>query len=138
MLRPCACPHQEVVGRLFESLRVYLRENPVGHVMAGRADISWGPDILGEPDVFVAPLDEVRTLDWSSVKDRRLVVEVLIPSSERYDRFTKRRLYQEQGISLYWAVDADRHEGEVWTPDARFPVVERERLTWHPAGAGKA
>ena len=113
MLRPCACPHQEVVGRLFESLRVYLRENPVGHVMAGRADISWGPDILVEPDVFVAPLDEVRTLDWSSVKDLRLVVEVLSPSSERYDRFTKRRLYQEQGIPLYWAVDADRHEVEV-------------------------
>lgn len=24
---------------------------------------------------------------------------------------------------------------EVWTPDAQFPIIERERLTWHPRGA---
>ena len=129
--------HQEVAARLGETLRAYLREFPVGHAITGRADISWGPDILVEPDVFVAPLDQVRTLDWASVKDLRLVAEVLSPSSVRYDRFTKRRLYQERGIPVYWIVDPDRHEVEVWTPDARFPQVERERLTWHPAGAAK-
>ena len=24
---------------------------------------------------------------------------------------------------------------EVWTPEAVFPVLERERVAWHPAGA---
>ncbi|OLC74724.1 MAG: hypothetical protein AUH78_10770 [Gemmatimonadetes bacterium 13_1_40CM_4_69_8] len=129
--------YQEVVARLAEMLRAYLRAFPVGHAIAGRADISWGPDILVEPDVFVAPLDQVRTLDWASVKDLLLVVEVLSPSSLRYDRFTKRRLYQEQGIPVYWIVDAERREVEVWTPDARVPVLERERLRWHAAGAAQ-
>jgi len=59
---------------------------------------------------------------------------VLSPSSIRADRFTKRRLYQEQGVGTYWVVDADAQLVEVWTPEAIFPVFERERLTWHPAG----
>jgi hypothetical protein len=55
--------------------------------------------------------------------------------SKRADRFTKRRLYQDVRIPAYWIVDADAHEVEFWTPDVRFPFIERERLVWHPAGA---
>jgi len=60
---------------------------------------------------------------------------VLSPSSVRSDRFQKRRLYQEQGVPLYWIVDADAHVVEVWTPDVRFPRIERETMTWQPDGA---
>ncbi len=38
-------------------------------------------------------------------------------------------------MPVYWVVDADRHEVEVWTPEATFPTLERERVTWQPAGA---
>jgi Uma2 family endonuclease len=64
-----------------------------------------------------------------------LTIEVLSPSSMRADRFTKRRLYQDVGIPHYWIVDADVHEVEIWTPEARFPEVERARVTWQPDGA---
>lgn len=90
-----------------------------------------------QPDLFVADLDELRHSEaWSAVRTLYLVVELLRPSSLRADRFTKRRLYQEQGIPVYWIVDIDNRQVEVWTPEALFPVVERERLTWrHPAAA---
>ena len=39
------------------------------------------------------------------------------------------------GIPVYWMVDADERVVEVWTPEATFPVFERERLVWHPEGA---
>jgi Uma2 family endonuclease len=130
--------HQEVTIRLLRVLGDYLDREPVGHLLQSPADISWGPDILVQPDLFVAPLAQVRTLEWTNVKDLLLVIEVLSPSSKRGDRFTKRRLYQEQGIPLYWIVDGDEHLVEVWTPDARFPVVERGGLVWHPIGAARA
>ncbi len=66
-----------------------------------------------------------------------LVAEVLCPSSSRFDRFAKRRRYQEAGVPLYWIVDADERAAEVWTPTDAFPAFERERLLWHPAGAGR-
>jgi Uma2 family endonuclease len=127
--------HQRVVRRLVTAIDRYVASRPVGEVFTSPADLSWGPDILVQPDLFVVRLDEARTLDWARMQHVLLAVEVLSPSSSRADRFTKRRLYQEVGIPLYWLVDADAQVVEVWTPDATFPSFERERLVWHPAGA---
>jgi Uma2 family endonuclease len=126
--------HQEVITRLQVALTLYLREHPAGHLFASPADISWGPDILVQPDLFVVALDEARTLDWARMRSLLLVIEVLSPSSLRADRFTKRRLYQEMGIPLYWIVDADAGSVEVWTPDAVFPAAPVRELGWEPAG----
>jgi Uma2 family endonuclease len=128
--------HDVVENRLRHTLTSYLEREPVGIVMGPVADISWGrDDLLLSPDILVAPTGEVRTLDWSRIRGLLLVAEVLSPSTARYDRFTKRRVFQEQGVPLYWIVDGDARQVEVWTPDATFPTFERERLTWHPAGA---
>jgi len=127
--------HQEVAGRLFVSLHGYLQLHRFGHAFQSPADISWGPEVLVQPDVFVADSQEVRSLEWSKVKTLLLAVEVLSPSTSRYDRFTKRRLYQEVGIPLYWIVDPDQKAIEVWTPESQFPTIERERVTWKPEGA---
>lgn len=127
--------HQRVVHRLATALETYVRAHPVGEVLASPADISWGPDILVQPDLFVASLAETRTGDWSRVQTLLLAIEVLSPSTTRADRFTKRRLFQEVGVPLYWIVDPDLRQAEVWMPAAAFPAVERESLVWHPGGA---
>ena len=128
--------HQEIVARLLVALHEYWRAHaPHLHVCISPADISWGPDILVQPDVFVLPKSEVRTQDWARMKSLVLTIEVLSPSTARYDRFTKRRLYQEVGIPHYWIVDPENHAVEIWTPKATSPVVERERVVWRPEGA---
>jgi Uma2 family endonuclease len=130
--------HQELVGRLYRTIATYLERERVGHVLFSPADISWAPDTLVQPDVFVADLAQARTLEWSQMQRLLLVAEVLSPASVRADRFTKRRRYQEAGVGLYWVVDGDARAVEVWTPEAQFPLVERVRLVWHPAGAATA
>jgi hypothetical protein len=36
-------------------------------------------------------------------------------------------------VAAYWIVDSVAHQVEAWTPDAIFPDVRHERLTWrHP------
>jgi Uma2 family endonuclease len=127
--------HQELAGRLYRALVDYLETEPIGHALFSPADISWGPDTLVQPDVFVAPLDLVRTGDWSRIRTLLLVIEILSPSTARYDRFTKRRLYLAQGVPAYWIVNGGDRNVEVWSPDAVFPRVETEQLVWHPAGA---
>lgn len=131
-------PHQYVVTPLMLQLGPYLVRNPVGQLFTSPADISWSEDVLVQPDVFVADLHEARTLDWARMKTLLLAVEVLGPSTRRYDRFTKRRVYQEFGVPWYWMVDIDGRAVEVWTPEARLPAIERERVVWHPEGASEA
>jgi len=130
--------HQVVLQRLQLALGTYLEREPVGQLLTSPADISWGPDILVQPDLFVVDLAEARTLDWGRMRTLRLAVEILSPSSARADRFTKRRLYQEQGVPAYWVVDADAEVIEVWTPGVAFPAAERETVRWQPAGARAA
>ncbi|MGH7664324.1 MAG: Uma2 family endonuclease [Gemmatimonadaceae bacterium] len=126
--------HQAIVIELLGMLRDYLKAEPVGRLFAAPADISWGADHLVQPDVFVVQQDEARTMDWTRMKTLLLAVEILSPSTTRNDRFTKRRLYQEAGVPLYWIVDGEGQCVDVWTPDAKFPQIEHERLVWHPAG----
>lgn len=130
--------HQIVAGRLHAALHGYLEHEPVGTAFISPADISWGPDSLVQPDVFVVPIEEARTLAWPRIRTLLLAAEVLSPGSVRADRFTKRRLYQEVGIPLYWVIDADARVAEIWTPSDQFPRMETDRLLWHPLGASHA
>ncbi len=127
--------HQLLVSRLAVAIANYLEHEPVGVMLTSPAAISWGQDVLVQPDVFVIPLDEARTGDWSKLRSLLVVAEVLSPTTARADRFTKRRRYQEARVPVYWVVDGADQQVEVWTPDAEFPTVERERLVWRPAGA---
>lgn len=98
--------------------------------------LSWGlQDVLVSPDLCVVPLSEARRLDWLALRTVLLVAEVLSPSSTRADRFTKRRLYQERGVPLYWVIEPDEHFAEVWRPEDDFPTVVRDRLEWRPEGS---
>lgn len=130
-------PHQLLVQRIVVALAEYLERHPVGLCLTSPADISWGrDDLLVQPDVFVVPVDEARTGDWSRIRHLLLAVEILSPSTARADRFTKRRAYQDQRVPTYWVVDGEAHSVEVWTPDAELPVVERACVVWRPEGAG--
>jgi Uma2 family endonuclease len=129
-------PHQLVVTRLATALSNFLRQVPAGVALVSPADISWGRrDVLVQPDVFVVTREEARTGEWDRMRHLLLVVEVLSASTARADRFVKRRRYQEAGVPLYWIVDAEQRQVEVWTPEAEFPRIERTALVWHPAGA---
>jgi Uma2 family endonuclease len=131
--------HEVVVSRLHVAVQAWLERRPIGLAFGSRADLSWGlRDVLVSPDLFVVPLDEARQLEWKRLRTVLLAVEVLSPSSTRADRFTKRRLYQERGVPLYWVIDPDAHSVEVWRPSDDFPVTERDMLTWHPTGAAES
>jgi Uma2 family endonuclease len=131
--------HQRLVLRIATALEGYLVQNPeIGVTFVSPADISWGPDVLLQPDVFVVSPEEARTLSWSRIRTLLLVAEVLSPSTARGDRFLKRIRYREAGVPLYWVVDGDARLVESWTPSDEFPIIERERLRWHPPGAREA
>ncbi len=129
--------HQHVVLELALLLSPFIRQNALGQLCISPADISWGgrSDLLVQPDLFVVAPHEGKVDDWIDMRRFHLFIEVLSPSTARHDRFTKRRLYQEMQVPLYWVIDIDQRRAEVWTPEATFPAIETDVLTWHPSGA---
>ena len=78
------------------------------------APLDWRPDQRTslEPDLLVVAKDRIG--EKNIQKDPAVVVEVLSPSSRRYDRLLKFGRYAEAGIPQYWIVDPDRPSVEVY------------------------
>ena len=126
--------HQRVLGRLYLAVARYLESEGEGMVYFSPADISWRSDTLVQPDLFVVPRAQARE-GWPAMQTLWLAIEVLSPSTSRHDRFTKRVLYQREGVATYWIVDPKAQLVEVWTPTDTEPVIARERVTWKVSGA---
>lgn len=127
--------HQEVVGRLYESLRAYLRRERVGDAFQAPLEARHSPTTELQPDLVVFRTGAVTPTSWATLADTLLVVEVLSPSTARHDRFVKRPVVQQAGVPLMWIVNADDGTVECWTPELHLPHIERDALIWHPAGA---
>ena len=123
-------PHQIVLGELFYRLRTYLEDfREIACLFVSPADIIWSPQEYVQPDLFVVPAREV-TGNWRDCQTLLLAVEIVSPSSARYDRIVKRQLYQEHGVSTYWIVDPDAQVVEVWRPADERPEIVTDMLRW--------
>lgn len=137
LVTPAPAPrHQRLLRELFLDLQRYLVANPVGELFFSPADIELSDDTVVQPDLFVIPLSDGESPEeWSEVGRLLLAVEVLSPSTARWDRTLKRRLYQRAGVPEYWIVDGDARLVERWRPDDERPEISAEVLEWRPGGA---
>ena len=127
-------PHQLALSLLWNVLGPYVQAERIGWLLPSPADLSLGGEQLSQPDLFVMPsLPESR--DWADFPDPLLIIEVLSPSTAHFDRFRKRRRFQQRGIPEYWIVDLDARAIERWRPEDERPEVLDERLHWYPPGA---
>ncbi len=138
LVTPSPVPrHQLVLMRFVERLLPYVREAGIGELLTSPADIEIEPGSLVQPDLFVAVLHEPGTLfkTWTQVRTLALAVEILSPSTARYDRVKKRAFFQRAGVGEYWIVDLYARVVERWRPGIDRPEVVSEVLEWRPAGA---
>lgn len=92
------------------------------------------------PDGFVyrIPADGIVRRDWSIVRELVLAIEVLSPSTARYDRGLKRHFYLRSPTDEYWIVDIDSRVIERWRRGDERPEILTEALAWRPAGVDEA
>lgn len=129
--------HQSAVGLVLSALDSYARENRLGVAYTSPFDVELEPESLVQPDVFVTSTQEARRL-LSEMPARALLVavEVISPSSARYDRVTKRALYQRH-VSEYWVIDLHARLLERWLPNDDRPEIIIDTLVWRPERAAE-
>lgn len=127
--------HQRAVAEFYRRLHDYVARHGLGEALFSPSDLDLRAEQLVQPDLFVVAPAAGRAAEWADVGIPRLVVEVLSPSTARYDRVTKRRRYQRSGIPTYWVVDLDARLVEVWNPDAISPTIADVSLEWRPEPA---
>ena len=120
--------HQNIAGRLQLLLGTAVQRP--GHArVVGPGAISVPPRTQLQPDILVYPARFGPSVDWISVTDHWLAVEVLSRSSRVYDREFKRDAYFALGVLQVWLVDIADKSVEVWRArDAR--EVVRDVIRW--------
>ena len=125
-------PHQRAVSALHLVLHTYLQATRVGEVYFSPSDVELEPEFVSQPDLFVVSRTESKRLrrDGFPVYELLLAIEVVSPSSGRYDRVRKRPKYQEH-TQEYWIVDPDARLFERWRPGDDRPEIYIGAFTWH-------
>lgn len=104
--------HQGVVGELHLVLRAACPADGGLVVMLGPFDVTLAVDTVVEPDLLVARRDDFTAKDLPTAP--LLAVEVLSPSTRRYDLTLKRALYEAAGCPSYWVVDPVKCTFAAW------------------------
>ncbi len=93
--------HQRAVGRLLRLLDSACP--PELEVLCGPFDVVLDDDTVIIPDLLVARRSELTERDLPAAPV--LAVEVLSPSTRRFDLMVKRSRLESAGAAAYWAVD---------------------------------
>lgn len=99
--------HQYAISMLFRTLGSFVFDDKLGVVLTAPFEVLMGEIATPvQPDlIFLRAGREPRAGDASFQGAPDLVVEVLSPSNQRYDRKIKLEAYQDAGIQEYWLVD---------------------------------
>ena len=132
MMAPPVRIHQEISGELFFQLANYLRGKGCKVYAAPFAvrlfekdgEDPEDVDTMVEPDIAVI-CDPAQLDKYGCRGAPDMVVEILSPSTQRQDRFTKFSLYQRAGVREYWIVDPEnKFVQSFWLEDGRYAVKE--------------
>jgi Uma2 family endonuclease len=102
--------HEEIVIRLGFYLHGWTLLGHGGRVLASgyKIRVSDRRGVMPDLQLYRRGNDALLDQDKGLVRGRPdLVVEIVSPSSQRYDRVTKLRWYADLGVAEYWLVDAE-------------------------------
>ena len=108
--------HQEIVGELYEAIKIWVRTEGLGKVLVAPLDYRIDDHNVVQPDILYLPKSHPQYDDYDALLSEPpgLVVEVLSPGRAKHDLQTKFALYQRAGVPCYWIADYDREIMEAW------------------------
>lgn len=115
--------HQVMLGNLYTLLKGLAPPGLV--VLLAPFAVALADDTEVQPDILVAPKEQFTEKELPGPP--LLAVEVLSPSTRRFDLLLKRDRYQTAGIPSYWVIDPAEPSITVLELDASGSYVEVAR-----------
>ncbi len=128
--------HQDLVGRLFGAIFVYLQQHPeAGRMFLAPLDVVLSHYDIVVPDLIVIASDQAGIMTEKNIQGApALVVEVLSKSTRKRDAQIKRRLFEQVGVREYWLVDPELDTVQVFRPTTEGRLARVEELTAEDGG----
>ena len=124
MMAPPVRVHQAVRMELSAQLHAYLRGTKCKvypapfavRLFEQNGNYPEDVDTMVEPDISVV-CDPSKLDDIGCKGAPDLAIEILSPTAQRHDRFTKFNLYQQAGVKEYWIADPSSKSVQVFVLD---------------------
>ena len=99
--------HQIFVYYLAKVIEEFVTRYRLGRMIISPQDVVLSDDIVVQPDIMFVSNESLHIIKWGHYVQGApdLVVEVLSPSTERFDRTIKRERYANFGVREYWIAD---------------------------------
>lgn len=111
---PPILKHQAIVREVLLLLGLLARQYG-GTAFSSPTEVYLDEHNVYEPDVLYLTPDTTCQLEEKRIVGApELVVEVLYPSTAKYDRHEKYRAYEHHSVDEYWIVDPIHEVVEVW------------------------
>src|SRR5690606_38069544 len=98
--------HQYILGELHTQMSNYLKKNPMGRVVLAPFDVHLDEENVFQPDVIFVRNENLELIRESGLFGAPdLAVEILSPSTAKYDLKKKKMQYEQNGVTEYWVVN---------------------------------
>jgi Uma2 family endonuclease len=107
--------HQSIAGKIYSILDQFLAKHPLGEVYIAPLDVFLSDVNIYQPDVIFISNGRKSIISDQGIEGAPdLVVEILSPSTARYDKGPKRKVYARTGVKELWLIDPETKTIQVY------------------------
>lgn len=119
--------HQMILGKIYRYLAEFVEERKIGIVLLTPIDVYIDDENAFQPDLILIVNERKEIIKNDGIYGAPdLVIEILSPSTARYDIREKFRIYEKYGVKEYWIVDPEISSIEIYTKDREhFSLITR-------------
>ena len=110
-----AATHQVIIGRLHILLHTFVEQHQLGIVILSPLDVYLSDTNAFQPDLVFISNERLSIIGNHVEGAPDLAIEVLSPSTARYDLKQKKAVYESTGVREYWIVDPVTHSTQIFT-----------------------
>jgi Uma2 family endonuclease len=125
--------HQRIIGRLYAYIFDYVSKNDLGDLLIAPTDVVLTEKDKPQPDILFVSKERLNIITEANVQGAPdLVIEILSPSTSKWDKVEKSRLYYKHGVKEYWIVDPESKVIEIFVPGEKnwnlFQALSAEEI----------
>ena len=107
--------HQLILAKIYDLVSNYIKKNKSGTVLFAPIDVFLDNETVVIPDLIYISNDNKKIITNNGIEGcPDLVVEILSPSTAKYDRGIKMKAYKRNQVAEYWIIDPKAHALEVY------------------------
>ena len=100
--------HQITLDLIYPELSIYVRKKKLGQVLTAPTDVYFDKDNVFQPDILLLSNARKKRLTETGIEGAPdLIIEILSPSTAKYDLNEKKDVYARSGVTEYWIIDPE-------------------------------